>query len=80
MNIKDIECFFPGVGAGAGSAASGGGDVPGDEAEELEGGSVVGEVAPVLGHLAELEVRRLDQIRIWYEIWERAEPAGAGWV
>ena len=43
-------------------------DVADGQPQQLDGGGVVGEVAAVLGDLAQLVVQRLDRVRIRYDI------------
>jgi len=45
------------------------------QVEDLEHGVIGGERASGLGHLAELEVQRLDGICIGYEIWDATSAA-----
>ena len=64
MDGEGVEGLFPAVGAGADVAAAFGVDVAEGEVEQFDRGVVVGEVAAVLGDLAQLVVDRLD-LRWW---------------
>ena len=78
VDFEEVECPFPAPGAGAEITASFVADVAGGEAQQLQRGLVGREVAAGLGDLAELEVDRLHEIGIGYDIFGRFGPVAAG--
>ena len=48
MNLERVQFLVPALGADAGDPTAGGGQVPGDQPQQLERGVVVGEVPAVL--------------------------------